>query len=244
MRVQEATLTTTARDASNTDSLSVYLRFGGVGAFGGMCAFLLSRLLLVGPFAKAPWLLDLFGELFLGALAALFGVFLLTASDLKDRKTVVFAIACGFFWNPVLVSTQAYVTQHSDNVATSQAGGAVQKTDGLAQLPPQKQADAAAAAASDTASAIGKLQSLSPSAQQSIVQSSAQTVKNISQASASPASVAALDKIASASQQGGAPQVHQLALQQLRVLAATAENPQTRMLARESAARYQVRPQP
>ncbi len=227
---------TTSSTPSSETNFKDFVRFGAVGAFGGLCAFLLSRLLLIGPFAKSAWPLDLCGEIALGGLAALFGVFLLTASDLSASRTMVFALACGFFWNPILSSTQAYVTQHADNTSTVLATSGLNTSAQLSGQTTQQSATTVASAAKDTSAAIGNLSKVSADARQKIVTSSTQTLQNISApATATPASVQAITQIATASQQNGATSVHTAALDRLNILATTARDESTRTFARQAA---------
>lgn len=217
--------------------------FGGVGAFGGFCAFLFSRLLMVGPFAKVSLPLDLAGEVALGALAALFGVFLLTASDLTAPKTVIFALACGFFWNPILTSTQAYVTQHTDNTNTALASSSAKSTQNLGTQTEAQAQQTIQTATTNTNAAIANFSKVSPSAQQQIVAASTETVKNLTApATATPQNVNAVVSIAAASQQQGAAAVHASALRQLEVLANSATNAQTKLQARQAYAKLMAVP--
>jgi hypothetical protein len=79
---------------------------GGAGAYGADLignehqTFLMSRMSLQAA---------------LGAIAALFGVFLLANSDTSNApslvRAIVFAIACGATWQPILAATRALVGQ-------------------------------------------------------------------------------------------------------------------------------------
>ena len=224
-----------ANSSSTSVDLRAFLTFGGIGAFGGLCAFLLSRLLMVGPFAKTAWPLHLPAEVALGAMAALFGVFLLTASDLTAPKTMVFALACGFFWNPILTSTQAYLTQHTDNSNAALAVSGATTTQDLGGKSSAEAQQAITTATTNTTAAISNLSKVSPSTKQEIVQASTDTVKNLSSpATATAANVQAVVAIANASQQNGATTVHAAAVQQLETLSNSARNEQTKTLARQA----------
>lgn len=193
---------------------------------------------MVGPFAKVSLPLDLAGEVALGALAALFGVFLLTASDLTAPKTVIFALACGFFWNPILTSTQAYVTQHTDNTNTALASSSAASTQSLETQTGAQAQQTIQVATQNTNAAIANLSKVSPSAQQQIVAASTETVKNLTApATATPQNVSAVVSIATASQKQGATAVHASALRQLEVLANSATNAQTKLQARQAYAK-------
>lgn len=47
---------------------------------------------------------------FLGLLAALIGVYLLTSSDLKSMRTYIFALVCGLVWQPIITAGKQVVT--------------------------------------------------------------------------------------------------------------------------------------
>jgi len=69
---------------------------------GGILFWVLSKLSGTAIFAAWPWYGQLPALAFLGAMAALFGVFLLTASSLNAMKTYIFAIVCGVVWQPII----------------------------------------------------------------------------------------------------------------------------------------------
>ena len=199
-----------------------YKEFGAIGAFGGLCSFFLSRLLGAGPFINRPVYFDLPGELLFGACAALFGVYLLTASDVTAPKTIVFALACGIFWGPIFSGTQAYLNQYSTN--QSVAGSAQQASSLASKISSQQgaQADSSIQAASSQVSeALTKLPSVtSASSKQQVVNSSTQVVNSIPVSQATTASVDALKNIGVASMKAGTPQVTQLTVSRLKQIAA------------------------
>lgn len=200
---------------------------------------------MIGPFAKVALPLDLAGEVALGALAALFGVFLLTASDLTAPKTVIFALACGFFWNPILTSTQAYVTQHMDNTTTALASSSAESTKNLGRQTGEQAQQTIQTATNNTNAAIANLSKVSPSAKQQIVAASTETVKNLTApATATPQNVNAVVSIATTSQEKGATEVRASALRQLQVLENSAANPQTRLQAHQAYTRLMEAPRP
>src|SRR4051794_32527025 len=73
----------------------------GAGAFGGILYWLIAQLTGTPVFAAWPTIGQLFGLAVLGAGAALVGVYVLTASDLKQTKTYVFAMLCGMAFQPI-----------------------------------------------------------------------------------------------------------------------------------------------
>ncbi len=79
--------------------------------------------------------------MFVGALAAAFGVYLLTASDPTAIRTYVFAVVCGLVWQPMIesakrIATNATVTNQNarvdekvDKIKTATTAGNVQQID-------------------------------------------------------------------------------------------------------------------
>ncbi len=72
------------------------------GALGGFLFWLLGKWSGTDTFAYWKWYGQIPALAFLGAVAALFGVFLLTASSLNAIKTYIFAIVCGLVWQPII----------------------------------------------------------------------------------------------------------------------------------------------
>jgi len=72
------------------------------GALGGFLFWLLGKWSGTPTFAYWKWYGQIPALAFLGAIAALFGVFLLTASSLNAIKTYIFAIVCGLVWQPII----------------------------------------------------------------------------------------------------------------------------------------------
>jgi len=72
------------------------------GALGGLLFWVLGKWSGTATFAYWKWYGQILALAFLGAIAALFGVFLLTASSLNAIKTYIFAIVCGLVWQPII----------------------------------------------------------------------------------------------------------------------------------------------
>lgn len=227
----------TGDSATSSTRLAVYGLFAGVGAFGGLCSFFLSRLLGAGPFINRPIYFDLPGEVLFGACAALFGVFLLTASDVTATRTIVFALACGLFWSPIFTGTQSYLNQYSTN--QNVAGSAQQASSVASKISSQTgaQADSSIQSAStQITDALTKLPSVtSASSKQAVVNSSTQVVNSIPVSQANTASVDALKNIGAASMKADTPQVTQLTVKRLQEIATQAPTPATRNAALEAA---------
>lgn len=228
---------TSTQSATSSARTTGYGRFAAVGAFGGLCSFFLSRLLGAGPFISKPIYFDLPGQLLFGACAALFGVYLLTASDTTAPRTIVFAVACGLFWSPVFSGTQAYLNQYSTN---QNATGTAQEASSVAsQISSQTGAQAESSitsASSKITTALTKLPSVtSPSSKQAIVNSSTQVVNSIPVSQANTASVDALKNIGMAATKAGTPQVTALTVKRLQAIASQAQTPAMRSAALQAA---------
>ena len=72
------------------------------GALGGLLFWVLGKWSGTATFAYWKWYGQILALAFLGAIAALFGVYLLTASSLNAIKTYIFAIVCGLVWQPII----------------------------------------------------------------------------------------------------------------------------------------------
>jgi hypothetical protein len=83
------------------------------GAFGGLTSFVLQALAGITPFDKSP--VVVIPALFIvGSVAALLGVYLLANSDTSTGNemvhTLIFALACGVFWQPTFEAARLFVT--------------------------------------------------------------------------------------------------------------------------------------
>jgi len=79
------------------------------GAVGGLLFWLLSQYSGTPTFAGWHWYGQIPALMFLGAMAGLFGVYLLTASSLNAMRTYIFAIVCGVVWQPIINSAMQSV---------------------------------------------------------------------------------------------------------------------------------------
>jgi len=101
------------------------------GALGGLASWCVQWLIGATPYDK-----PLYGVIpsliVVGGLAAIFGVYLLANSDTDQvTRTLVFAVACGVFWQPVIDSARNFVSQTS---AASQAASLQTASQELGQL--------------------------------------------------------------------------------------------------------------
>ncbi|HEY2391766.1 MAG TPA: hypothetical protein VGK22_11395 [Candidatus Angelobacter sp.] len=96
------------------------------GAIGGILFWVLSELSGTTLFTSWKWYGQIPALAFLGAIAALFGVLLLTASNLNALKTYIFAIVCGVVWQPIITSA---INSYSNVGATRQLQQVSTQTD-------------------------------------------------------------------------------------------------------------------
>jgi len=96
------------------------------GAIGGLLFWVLSELSGTILFTSWKWYGQIPALAFLGAVAALFGVLLLTASNLNALKTYIFAIVCGVVWQPIITSA---INSYSNVGATRQVQQVSTQTD-------------------------------------------------------------------------------------------------------------------
>jgi len=199
--------------------MNTILGVAGAGGFGGLLAALLTRVTGVGLFAKWSPAGDIFAEIAFGVAAALFGVFLLSASDPKNARTLVFAVACGLAWQPIVAGTSSYVKQY----ASTQAANSAKQAD--ASLPTGGAAASSEniqAAASQTATAISKLPQVTDSSDRSTILNASQSViqKVSASSTTSPsAKIEALHNIGLASLNSDSQSVGLQTVQPLKVLA-------------------------
>src|SRR5579859_2406692 len=82
------------------------------GAVGGFTSWLLQWLAGLAPFQK-PASLGIPALIVVGGVAAVFGVYLIANSDIKELPhTLAFALLCGVFWQPIFDAAKLYI-QHS-----------------------------------------------------------------------------------------------------------------------------------
>jgi hypothetical protein len=81
----------------------------GAGAIGGLLFWMLSKYAGTATFAAWKWYGQILALMFLGSMAGLFGVYLLTSSSLNSIRTYIFAIVCGVVWQPIINSAMQSV---------------------------------------------------------------------------------------------------------------------------------------
>src|SRR5215470_18405465 len=128
------------------------------GAAGGILFWLLSA--WSGQATFAPW--PVYGQIlalaFIGGIAALFGVYLLTASDTNAIRTYVFAIVCGVVWQPIINSAKLTVNDVSaGRQAAAVKTQADQVSNAISQGDPQQISTAVTSAVPAVTQAINRL---------------------------------------------------------------------------------------
>jgi hypothetical protein len=83
------------------------------GVAGGVLFWLLGAWSDQPAFSGWPVYGQILALMFIGSMAALFGVYLLTASNLNAMRTYVFAIVCGLVWQPIINSARQSVISAS-----------------------------------------------------------------------------------------------------------------------------------
>jgi hypothetical protein len=197
------------------------------GAVGGLTSWLLQWLAGIAPFQK-PASEGIPALIIVGGVAAVFGVYLLANSDLKQLPhTLAFALLCGVFWQPIFDAAKLYV-QHS----TTQREASQQQI--------QTEALAAVVASGDPATVKSKIENTTntttellaklPTVQDAdlkskVVEQSNQAVELVSKAADKDpgATVANLQKIGETAVQNGQPEVASNVLLKLNTL--KAQNP-------------------
>lgn len=170
--------------------------------------------------------------MFIGAIAGLFGVYLLTSSDLAKTQTYIFAIVCGLAWQPIITVTQQLVVNKTVTDQNSQVTDQVQQIQAANNSGNQQQIKTAV---QNAVPAVTTALSLSPSVtdpqkKTEIENNSGKAISELqSSASAAPtASVDGLKKISLTASNSGESNVALRAIQSLDSIGskATTENNQ------------------
>jgi hypothetical protein len=197
------------------------------GAIGGLTAAAVSRIFGVGLLLKWPLHRDLPIEVFMGAMAALFGCYLLTSTDFHETKGFVFAIACGVFWGPVITGAQTYMNQYATSAAVSETA--------IAARSALEQPDTGIArTAASVSEALSQVPATSDPADKKAISDNARNVVSavLHNHKITPeAKTDALRKIGLASVANGASDVGVQSVQALGLMATTASKPSTRTAA-------------
>jgi hypothetical protein len=168
--------------------------------------------------------------MFIGAIAGLFGVYLLTASQIPAMRTYIFAIVCGLLWQPIIDEAQksagnVLATQQTQNV-NNQAG--LVKAASASGNPEQVKA-AVGAAVPVVTQAIQKLSDVQDAGKSQELINSSQKAINELQAAATKdpdSSVGALKDVSIAASQGHHTLLALHAIQSLQQIGMSATKPE------------------
>lgn len=145
--------------------------------------------------------------MFLGAIAALIGVYFVTASDTKFFRTYIFALLCGVAWEPMISSGVQIVTNAAIKNQTSALGSKVQLIKDATMTGNVSQITAAVQQAVPAVTAVLNSSSdvADPAKRREVVDTSKQAIGQLqtSAAKAPDASVDALKSITLAADKSG-----------------------------------------
>ena len=149
-------------NSPKTIPTAVLVQLAGVlaaGATGGLLYWVLAKFTGTSlPTVFGDWTALIL--MFIGAMAAAFGVFLLTASDLSAIRTYIFAAVCGLSWQPIMIAAQQLVVNKTVTDQNSQVTDQVQQIQAANTSGDQQQIRTAV---QNTVPAVTNALSLSPS---------------------------------------------------------------------------------
>ena len=208
--------------------MNVLLRITASGAFGGFLAAMITRATGVGMFAKWSPMQDFGAEMLFGLAAALFGVYLFTESEPSGPRSLVFALACGLAWQPIVAGASTYVKQYTTTKEQVQnANTAYQSLQNPSQPPTQTQVKDAV---DTTSTALQKLPDIANGTDHNQIVAAAQGV--VTQVAANPTTdpnykIEALRNLG-VSAAADAPAVSSQTVQSIRSLANDSPDPEVK----------------
>jgi hypothetical protein len=216
----------------NTTQIVQALYVALCGAIGGLLFWVLCKYSASTPkeIAGWPWFGQVGALMFIGGIAGLFGVFLLTASQIPAMRTYIFAIVCGLLWQPIIDEAQ----KSAGNVLATQQTQNVDNQAGLVRAAsangnPEQVKAAVGAAVPVVTQAIRKLSDVQDAQKsQDIVNSSQKAITEL-QAAASKdpdSSVGALKDVSIAASQGHHTMLALHAIQSLQEIGMSSTRPE------------------
>jgi hypothetical protein len=196
------------------------------GAVGGLLYWVIAKwtgtsLPAVFGAATVPVLM------FVGALAAAIGVYVLTASDLTAMRTYVFAVLCGLAWQPMIAAGSRIATNATASNQNAQLG---QQVDQIKAANGSGNTQQIAASVNQTSAAVTKTLELSqtvtdPAKKTELAATSNAAIQQLqlSAAKTPDASVDALKNVSASAVSSGEPTVALNAIHSLQVIGDTAE---------------------
>lgn len=195
----------------------------GAGTIGGLLYWVIARFsgtAIPGNFGPAG---AIFALMFVGAIAATIGVYLLTASDPTAIRTYIFAVLCGLMWQPVIASGERLA---QNAIATNQDSAVTQSLQGMQSAASSGNVDQINSAVNQTVPAVTKALSATPNVTDTDKKTeiaeaskSAITLLQSSAAKAPESSVEGLKNIALTAANSNQPAVGVSAVQALRTVA-------------------------
>jgi hypothetical protein len=231
------------------------------GALGGLLFWVLGKWSGTATFAYWKWYGQILALAFLGAIAALFGVFLLTASSLNAIKTYIFAIVCGLVWQPIIntaiksysnvgvtrqvaqVSSQTQQLQNSaDHGSPEEVKSAVQSTvpavtQALKQFPDVQDAEKKQAIVESSDKALVALEAAASKAPDSSIQAIKEVGIAASESNHADVGIHAINslhQIGMAGARSNHPEIAAASVASLRTLAVSGKDPALRNAAATS----------
>lgn len=234
---------------------------GFCGGLGGLLFWLLGKWSGTATFAYWAWYGQVLALAFLGGMAALFGVFLLTSSNLNAVKTYIFAIVCGLVWQPIIntaiksysnvgVTRQvAQVSSQTDHLASSADHGSPDEvkaavkttvptvTQALKQFPDVQDAEKKQAIVDSSDKALVALEAAATKAPDSSIEG----IKDVgiaagegNHAEVGIHAIHSLSKIGMSGAKGHHPEITKAAIESLQVLATSGKDPAVKSAAAAS----------
>ncbi|SRR5258708_3391518 len=214
----------------NKGQVEQALYVGLAGAVGGLLFWLLSKYSGTPTFAGWPWYGQILALMFLGSMAGLFGVFLLTASSLNSMRTYIFAIVCGVVWQPIINTAMQSVVNASASkhvAEVSSQADQLNNTANKSSASPQEVATRVNATVPAVTQAIQQLQDVQDvGKKQEIVDSSQKAISALETAAskAPDPSIDGIKQVGIAASQGNHTTVSIHAVQSLRTIGMAAAN--------------------
>jgi ribonuclease HII len=228
-----------------TASISHVCIFGGAGGLAGWVLMAATG----GHLLPWPWYGSVPAVIFLGAMAAGMGVYVLANTDLSNAgRALFFAALCGLFFKPVFEAGRGFIggaISQAQAVSTS-----AQVTDATSKLKDSlrsQHAEQVKTGVQETAQAttdlVSKTSDVSdPKLKQELEKKSASAVDTITAAApaAPEAAVDNLSKIGLAAKQSGQTGLTLHVLDSLKEVEQTTTDPQTALRAQKAAAKIQM----
>jgi Na+/phosphate symporter len=212
------------------------------GAIGGLLYWALTKYAGTVPkqIAGWPWPGQIAILMFFGAIAALFGVFYLTTSQVPAMRTFIFAIVCGAVWQPVIDKVLA----SASSVTTDNQIKTVQtQTDQLHSAAANGSAAQVKTAVTATVPVVTKAIQQLPDVQDAakkevLVENSQKAIGQLQEAAQRDpdSSVAAIQEVGMAASHAHTSTVGITAVQSLREIGTSAANSQHPEIAQKSIA--------